>query len=220
MQKIISLKKNGRKRWDERRRREETRARKRRRGGRNDGAVVGWCCRCCSTGLIAFKRLWTRRSPPLNMCFSDFIRCYPSLRTLCVRACTLRENTSDAFLASNAPVCTVHNRVVLVPERRDGDRGISVLDRWIPTCLLTKEYPIIGKPFSRTPSHAPSRCVFHHNLFSSNGARWKIKIATNSPIPRLLRYIHRVCLRLPLHTTDRCVIMRSYLSGNKRSEMI
>lgn len=147
MQKIISLKKNERKKKNETRRGDEKCEReKRRRDGENDGAVVDWCCRCCSTGLIAFKRPWTRRSPPLNMCFSDFIRCYP-LRTLCARA--RFEETHGMRLSSDAPVCTAHNRVELVSKRRERDRGISVLDRWIPTCLLTKEYPIVSKPFPR-----------------------------------------------------------------------
>lgn len=143
---------------DERKRGREKRRR------RNDG-VDGWCCRCCSTGLIAFERLWARRSPPpLNTCFSDFIRCYPSFRTL-LCACTLRGNTSDASLASNAPVCAVHNRVVLIPETRERDKGDLCFGPLNTYLLAYRRISDRGQTVSVHSLHP--FCVFHRHLFST-----------------------------------------------------
>lgn len=158
---------------------------------------------------------------PLNTCFSDFTSdVTPPHRTLrvCVYAsrkqigCISRLQCARLYRAQ--PGCAVL-------ERRERDGKIPVLDRWISTCLLTKKYPIVGNRPPRSRSrypHIPNTLALRFSppsffslsfprtfSFTANAARGKIKIATNSPISRLLRYPRRVYLLLLLHSpSGRC----------------
>lgn len=172
--------------------------------------VVSYC-RCCSTSLITFKRLWARCrtfvSLPVEHVFLWFHPMLPP-RTLpgyhpLVCTYTLRENASSASLrARYVRLYRVH--AATASERREREKERSYSGPLVSACLSKCIRTWQSVPFAFSHRAAPHRCVFRLNLFfplpfaNTNpslslflfffNARWETEITTNLPARLLHRY--------------------------------
>lgn len=142
-----------------------------------------------------------------------------SAPSVCVLARFAKTHRMHLSLAMHPFVPCITGLCFREKRRRQRDLCSGPLNTYLLAYQRVSDHgqTIFAHPFSCTLALRFSPQSFF--LLSANGARWKIKTATNSPISRVLRYLHLSATTIT-HNCDRCVIMRSYLSGNKRSEMI
>lgn len=168
-----------------------------------------------SSAPLPSPRLSSHQS---NTCFSDFIRCYRSILPArraprpCVYAS--RKRIGCTSLSRDTFVCARAH-----PTARRRGYESPVLDRWIPTCLLTKGYRIVATRRSVrvltlrcAPPATPSffvRVFFSHftrTLSSRNHRATIIRFATRRRSPRvsLISRVRTGCAPIVFAFRTRC----------------